>query len=111
MSKMRKPEMSAVRFEENDVICASRDYLYMQGWSDNQQLNGTARTEKGGTILASSARGDILGYFGATTFYPDTSADRPYTTLQIIGNDRTGDDMDFDGYYRYNSINNIWERQ
>lgn len=44
MSKMRMPEMSVVRFEESDVICASSRYIpqtmRLAGFRDAERTNG-----------------------------------------------------------------------
>ena len=110
MSKMKMPEMKAVRFEESDVICASRDYLYMQGWSDSTKLNGTARTDYDGDILAANINNTLNSYFGGNvTFYP--ADQRPYALATMENVDSDGDAInDFDGYYRYNSERSVWER-
>lgn len=100
------PEMSVVRFNESDVIVAS---LYMQGWSDNQALNGTARTKPDGEILASNQRGEIDGYFGNTTFY--FAPDKPVDIGTLINDDRISTPISgFDGWYVQN-VDGNWERQ
>ena len=110
MSKMKMPEMSVVRFAESDMIVASTR-VYLQGWSDDTGLNGTARNEKNGTILASNRDSSIVTYFGGNvTFYP--AAGRPFALDTMQNMDSNGEAInDFDGYYWYNDKTNVWERQ
>ena len=89
MSKMRKPEMSVVRFEESDVICSS---LYnVANTGDTTGYNLTITNPSGVTIFRNSNTGvevdEMAPYGGNSTPFYWSENDNPYSLGDMIEND------------------------
>ena len=114
MSKMRMPEMSVVRFEESDVICAS---LYtVSGATDTTGWNLTVKRPDGRTIFRNSNTDpgvDEMGSYGGNGvlfYYSDSTnayslydltvndSRNPGTSLPNVDGSYTWDGYKFDKY-------------
>ena len=123
MSKMRMPEMSVVRFEESDVICASVGALVkVNNFGDGTRWNGTITRGKEEVFSNVHSEGGssalvITGFApdsdgGYTFIYNEGSNPWTQSSLsQLVGfDDSTSENNNVDGVYVYNG-NGVFEHQ
>ena len=74
--KMAKPEMTVVRFNENDIIVASGDTLSLSKFGDGQAKNGVVNYKNQAfTLTDSSAVNAVLAVLNADGYPGSTLVD------------------------------------
>ena len=106
MSKMRMPEMSVVRFEESDVICAS---IVVSGTNDKTAHNMMI-TYNGTPIFSNSrtnAFDNIKNYFSpvesTTNNFEFFNGEYYHNQTWLQSSDSEGEAQNWDGIYTYTS--------
>ena len=111
---MRMPEMSVVRFEESDIICASAPVgtrIYLSQWANGDRLDGKIELQgPGGRVLFYNSQQDPVNdmslYFGNGnySFYDDPTHPVAYYMDTLINNDAHDPENPSngaDGYYSW----------
>lgn len=121
MSKMKMPEMSVVRFEESDVICASSSYIpktmRLTNFDDGEGLNGklsfdgteyTYQSGIGDTFLFRNSYGSYrIGWIDAPGYSDGSISFSSLGDYESI--DRAPGSGAPDGEYSWNASNNQFD--
>ena len=91
MSKMKMPEMSVVRFNESDVIVASRGFYTVHNATDLTGYNLSITNPAGTYIYKTNRSGhginDMAPYDGNSAMFYYSETTNSYNLNQLIDND------------------------
>ena len=117
MSKMRMPEMDAVRFQESDVIVASINTLYIKSFNNDVHNDGyieydNAKYGNGGDHILNDLY-DVLGDRARAkidyTVGGGTNAETLTDAIEVETSDMPFNIKVDDGYYSW--IGGMWKKQ